>query len=63
MRHHQGPARNDHRARIVARRLVDGLPFVDRRPNGRGGSQVHAPGFVSSMTDAGAPSTSSSTPR
>ncbi len=55
MQDHQGPARNDHRARIVARRLVDGLPFVDRRPNGRGDSQVHAPGFVSSMTDAGAP--------
>jgi hypothetical protein len=55
MQDHHGPARNDHRARIVARRLVDGLPFVGRRPPGRGDSQVHAPGFVSSMTDAGAP--------
>jgi hypothetical protein len=55
MQGHHGPARNDHRARIVARRLVDGLPFVGRRPPGRGDSQVHAPGFVSSMTDAGAP--------
>ena len=52
---HHGPSRDDRRARMVARRLVDGLPFVDRRPPGRGDSQVHAPGFVSSMTDAGAP--------
>jgi hypothetical protein len=55
MADHHGPARNDRRARLVARRLVDGLPFVSRRPHGRGDSQVHAPGFVSSMTDAGAP--------
>jgi hypothetical protein len=55
MQDHRGPSRNDRRARIVARRLVDGLPFVDHRPPGRGDSQVHAPGFVSSMTDAGAP--------
>ena len=55
MQDHHGPSRNDRRARIVARRLVDGLPFVERRPHGRGDSQIHAPGFVSSMTDAGAP--------
>lgn len=55
MHGHRGASRNDRRARVVARRLVDGLPFVERRPPGRGDSQVHAPGFVSSMTDAGAP--------
>jgi hypothetical protein len=55
MQDHHGPSRNDGRARVLARRLVTGVPFVAHRPPGRGDSQVHAPGFVSSMIDARAP--------
>jgi hypothetical protein len=43
-----GPARNDHRARVLALRLVDGAPFVNKP----GGGQSHAPGWVNSMTSA-----------
>jgi hypothetical protein len=41
------PSRNDHRARVLALRLVDGVPFVTKPGTG----QVHAPGWVNSMTD------------
>ncbi len=47
MRGHEGPARNDHRARLLADRLVSGTPFVTRP----GVGQAHAPGWVNSMTD------------
>jgi hypothetical protein len=43
------PARNDHRARILANRLVSAPPFVTKKT---GGGQVHAPGWVNSMTNA-----------
>ena len=46
MQGHQGPARNDRRARILAERLVSGPPFVTRNT---GVGQTHAPGWVSSM--------------
>ncbi len=45
-RGYDGPARNDHRARVLALRLVDGVPFVTRPGTG----QTHAPGWVCSMT-------------
>ena len=53
---HTGPARNDHRARLIARALVSPPVFIERpsaRP--RPGSQTHAPGWTSSMwsSDAG----------
>ena len=48
MRGYQGPARNDHRARILALRLVSRPPFVTRPGTG----QRHAPGWVSSMNSA-----------
>jgi hypothetical protein len=47
MQGHDGPARNDHRARVLAARLVQGPPFVTRPGTG----QTHAPGWVNSMTD------------
>jgi hypothetical protein len=49
MRGHEGPARNDARARLIARRLVASTPFVDG-PGG-GGSQAHHPGWSSSLDD------------
>ena len=53
---HEGPARNDRRARLVARRLVSAVPFVTQRPRaGTADSQVHAPGWVSSMISPEAP--------
>jgi len=49
-RGHEGPARNDHRARLVARALVSSPVFIDRRPSHPpAGSQIHAPGWTSSM--------------
>ena len=48
MQGHEGPARNDHRARILADRLVSSPPFVTKKT---GGGQVHAPGWVNSMTN------------
>lgn len=52
MEGHQGPARQDQRARVLARRLVRSpAPFVTRKPRARTGSHAHAPGFVNSMTD------------
>ena len=47
MQGHEGAARNDHRARILADRLVSSPPFVTTKT---GGGQVHAPGWVNSMT-------------
>ena len=45
-RGYEGPSRNDHRARVLALRLVDGVPFVTTPGSG----QTHAPGWVCSMT-------------
>ena len=56
---HTGPARNDHRARILAERLVSGTPYVTKPGDG----QAHAPGWVNTMSGSPAASTSSSTPR
>ena len=53
---HDGPARNDHRARLVAKALVTAPAFIDRRPSHPpAGSQIHVPGWSSSMytIDAG----------
>ncbi len=53
---HDGPARNDHRARLVAKALVSAPAFIDRRPSHPpAGSQIHVPGWSSSMytIDAG----------
>src|SRR3954451_19868358 len=47
MQGHEGPARNDHRARILADRLVSGAPYVTGKS---GTGQIHAPGWVNSMT-------------
>ena len=47
---HTGPARNDHRARRVAKALVTAPAFIDRRPQRPpAGSQLHVPGWSSSM--------------
>jgi hypothetical protein len=45
---HEGPTRNDHRARLLAARLVSSPPFVTKPASG----QSHAPGWVNSMTNA-----------
>jgi hypothetical protein len=51
---HEGSARNDHRARLVARALVSAPAFVTRTPrNPTAGSQPHAPGWSNSMGTAG----------
>jgi hypothetical protein len=51
---HDGPARNDRRARLIARALVSAPAFVSRRPRApRAGSQVHAPGWSNSMASNG----------
>src|SRR4051812_39269198 len=47
MHGHEGPSRNDRRARILADRLVSAPPFVTAKT---GSGQVHAPGWVNSMT-------------
>jgi hypothetical protein len=47
---HDGPSRNDRRARLVARALVTQPAFITRRPTRpRAGSQVHIPGWSNSM--------------
>ena len=47
---HHGPARNDQRARRIARALVSSPVFIDRRPTHvPPGSQLHVPGWGSSM--------------
>src|SRR5215217_7772254 len=47
---HHGPARNDARARRLARALTAGPPFVATPPPAWHDAQTHAPGFVESMT-------------
>jgi hypothetical protein len=55
MHGHDGPSRNDHRARLVARALTSAPAFVTRRPrNARPGSQVHVPGWSNSMDGSSA---------
>ena len=49
MKGHEGPARNDHRARILAARLVTGTPYVTKPGLG----QAHAPGWVNTMGGQG----------
>ena len=51
-RGHEGPARNDRRARRLVDLLVASPPFVEQPPN-PGAAQAHAPGFVSSMGAGG----------
>ena len=48
-RGHQGPARNDRRARRLVDALVDSPPFVATAPPRWKDAQTHAPGFVASM--------------
>src|SRR5687767_14751962 len=48
-RGHDGPARNDRRARRLVDALVDSPPFVATAPPRWKDAQTHAPGFVSSM--------------
>src|SRR5215207_3962819 len=46
MQGHDGPARNDHRARLIAKALVSAPVFITRRPTSvKTGSQVHWPGW------------------
>lgn len=49
LRGHDGPARNDRRARALALRLVSDTPYVTAST---GTGQTHAPGFVNSMSNA-----------
>jgi hypothetical protein len=50
---HSGPARNDHRARLVAKALVSSPVFIEHpAPRPKPGSQTHAPGWTSSMYSA-----------
>src|SRR3954467_14032000 len=48
-RGHEGPARNDRRARRLVDLLVSSPPFVEHPP--RPADQAHGPGFVSSVTN------------
>src|SRR5688572_12624890 len=50
-RGHEGPARNDRRARRLVELLVSSPLFVERPP--RAADQAHAPGFVSTVHDNG----------
>ena len=47
-RGHQGPARNDRRARRLVDLLTSSPPFVEQPPNTRA-AQAHGPGFLSSV--------------
>jgi hypothetical protein len=50
LRGHQGPSRQDHRARRLASSLLESPPYVSTLPPRRdANSQWHAPGWVSSM--------------
>jgi hypothetical protein len=50
---HDGPARNDHRARLIAKALVSSPVFIEHAaPHPKLGSQTHAPGWTSSMYSA-----------
>jgi hypothetical protein len=46
MQGHEGLTRDDHRARLLAARLVTGTPFVEKPALG----QAHAPGWVNTMS-------------
>jgi hypothetical protein len=47
---HDGPARNDRRARLIARALVSSPAFLVQRPrHPRAGSHAHGPGWTNSM--------------
>ena len=46
---HQGPCRNDERARALARRLCDSPPWSERDASPEGDPQFHNPGWVESM--------------
>jgi hypothetical protein len=46
---HQGPARNDDRARVLARRLCESPPWSERDASPEGDPQFHNPGWVESM--------------
>jgi hypothetical protein len=48
LRYHEGPARQDDRARVIAARMVQSPPFVDVLDRQFG--QTHAPGWGGSMT-------------
>jgi hypothetical protein len=55
MEGHDGPARNDHRARLIAKALVTYPTFLTKPPTmPPPGSQVHAPGWTNSLDTAGA---------
>jgi hypothetical protein len=54
LQNHDGPARNDHRARLIAKALVSYPTFLTQRPtNPPPGSQVHAPGWTNSLDSEG----------
>ena len=46
---HRGPARNDHRAQLIARALVTGPAFAEKLPRSFEDPQRHVPGFVDTM--------------
>ena len=50
-RGHEGPARNDRRARRLVDLLVSSPPFVERPPHPA--PQAHGPGFVSTVENSG----------
>jgi hypothetical protein len=53
---HRGPARNDARARSIAKALVSSPVFIERpAAHPPSGSQPHAPGWTSAMHDDQAP--------
>jgi hypothetical protein len=53
---HRGPARNDARARSIAKALVSSPVFIERpAAHPPSGSQPHAPGWTSAMYDDQAP--------
>jgi hypothetical protein len=52
---YDGPARNDRRARLVAKALVSAPVFIERpAAHPKPGSQTHAPGWTSAMTSSSA---------
>jgi hypothetical protein len=51
---HEGPARNDHRARLIAKELVTSPAFITTRPaQPKPGSQTHVPGWTNSLDGVG----------
>jgi hypothetical protein len=49
LRGHQGPSRQDERARSIATRLLDSPPFIESL-SGREMNQAHAPGWLGAMS-------------